>query len=131
MVCNATCAQSLQICTHCHEPFEQFWEEDLEEWHWKDAMRTPEGKVHATLNPSLIPMEAVENFAWYTLSAHACYFTKFQELYSLRYTVSLNLTSWILIAVSSLLFSVAAKTKEGLGLVHTYSSLLPFKVRHF
>ena len=32
-------------CTICQEPFEQFWEEDLEEWHFKDAMRSDDGKV--------------------------------------------------------------------------------------
>jgi len=33
------------VCDICEEPFEQFWEEDLEEWHFKDAVRTEDSKV--------------------------------------------------------------------------------------
>ena len=32
----------------CGETFEQFWEEDLEEWHFKDAVRTSEGCLYHT-----------------------------------------------------------------------------------
>ena len=35
----------LQVCDICEEPFEEFWEEDLEEWHFKDAVRTEDSKV--------------------------------------------------------------------------------------
>ncbi|XP_062513980.1 pre-mRNA cleavage complex 2 protein Pcf11-like isoform X2 [Corticium candelabrum] len=28
-----------EVCPICHEAFEQFWEEDHEEWHFKDAVR--------------------------------------------------------------------------------------------
>ena len=34
----------MQACTICAEPFVQFWEEDLEEWHFRDAVRE-DGKV--------------------------------------------------------------------------------------
>ena len=33
------------MCDICQEPFEQFWEEDLEEWHFKDAIRPGDSKV--------------------------------------------------------------------------------------
>ena len=33
------------MCDICQEPFEQFWEEDLEEWHFKDAIRAGDSKV--------------------------------------------------------------------------------------
>ena len=33
------------MCDICEEPFEQFWEEDLEEWHFKDAVRAEDSKV--------------------------------------------------------------------------------------
>lgn len=33
------------MCDICQEPFEQFWEEDLEEWHFKDAIRPGDNKV--------------------------------------------------------------------------------------
>ena len=29
----------LQVCDICGDPFEQFWDEDAEEWHLKDAVR--------------------------------------------------------------------------------------------
>ena len=35
-----------QACHLCKEPFKQFWEEDLEEWHYKDAVRTPDGLLY-------------------------------------------------------------------------------------
>ena len=34
----------------CNEPFEQFWKEDEESWHFRDAMRiNPGGKVSFSL----------------------------------------------------------------------------------
>ncbi len=36
---------SLQMCTVCHEPLEQFWEEDEEEWHFKGAIRDPHNQL--------------------------------------------------------------------------------------
>ncbi len=30
---------ALQVCDICGETFEQFWDEDAEEWHLKDALR--------------------------------------------------------------------------------------------
>ena len=30
---------SLQVCAICGDPFEQFWDEDQEAWHLKDAIR--------------------------------------------------------------------------------------------
>ena len=35
-----------QACHLCGEPFEQFWEEDLEEWHYHDAVRTPDNLLY-------------------------------------------------------------------------------------
>ena len=37
----------MQVCTICAEQFEQFWEEELEEWHFREAIRH-EGKVVST-----------------------------------------------------------------------------------
>ena len=35
-----------QVCVVCNEPFEQFWEEEEESWHFRDARRiNPSGKV--------------------------------------------------------------------------------------
>lgn len=34
----------VQVCTVCNEPFEQFWEEEEEAWHFRDAMKMG-GKV--------------------------------------------------------------------------------------
>lgn len=38
----------VQVCPICHEAFEQFWEEDHEEWHFKDAVRINEIVYHVT-----------------------------------------------------------------------------------
>jgi len=38
----------IQACHLCGEVFEQFWEEDLEEWHFKDAVRTPDDSLYHT-----------------------------------------------------------------------------------
>ncbi|XP_013419945.1 pre-mRNA cleavage complex 2 protein Pcf11 isoform X2 [Lingula anatina] len=35
----ATGNESDDICDVCHDPFEQFWDEEAEEWHLKDAIR--------------------------------------------------------------------------------------------
>ena len=35
------------MCSICQEPLEQFWEENEEEWHFKDAMRNDAGKVNS------------------------------------------------------------------------------------
>ena len=35
----------LQMCATCEEVLEQFWEEDEEEWHFKEAVRSPGGQV--------------------------------------------------------------------------------------
>ena len=37
---------SHQVCGVCHEQLEQFWEEDEEEWHFKDALRTPDDALY-------------------------------------------------------------------------------------
>ena len=37
---------SFQACEICGEPFEQFWDEDEEEWHLKDALRIKERTYH-------------------------------------------------------------------------------------
>jgi hypothetical protein len=34
-----------QVCEICADPFEQFWDEESEEWHLKDAIRV-EGKTY-------------------------------------------------------------------------------------
>ena len=35
-----------QLCAICHEPFEQFWDEELEEWHLRDAIRVNDQTYH-------------------------------------------------------------------------------------
>ena len=35
----------------CDEPFEQFWKEEEESWHFRDAMRDPSGKVYCYPKP--------------------------------------------------------------------------------
>lgn len=35
-----------QLCDICHEPFEQYWDEDLEEWHLRDAIRVNNKTYH-------------------------------------------------------------------------------------
>ena len=35
------------MCSICQEPLEQFWEENEEEWHFKDAMRNDASKVNS------------------------------------------------------------------------------------
>jgi len=37
---------SLQICNICHEPFEQYWDEELEEWHLRDAIKVNNKTYH-------------------------------------------------------------------------------------
>ncbi|KAK3591756.1 hypothetical protein CHS0354_019528 [Potamilus streckersoni] len=34
------------LCEICHEPFEQYWDEDQEEWHLRDAIRVNEKTFH-------------------------------------------------------------------------------------
>ncbi|KAL3880688.1 hypothetical protein ACJMK2_032908 [Sinanodonta woodiana] len=34
------------LCDTCHEPFEQYWDEDQEEWHLRDALRINEKTYH-------------------------------------------------------------------------------------
>ena len=38
-----------QVCSTCHEPLEQFWEEEQEEWHFNEATRSSSGKVSLIL----------------------------------------------------------------------------------
>ena len=40
------CSLLFQACEICGEPFEQFWDEDEEEWHLKDALRIKERTYH-------------------------------------------------------------------------------------
>ena len=35
-----------KVCGVCHEQLEQFWEEEEEEWHFKDALRTGDGVLY-------------------------------------------------------------------------------------
>ncbi len=35
-------AFTTKVCAVCHEPLEQFWEEEEEEWHFKGSVRAPE-----------------------------------------------------------------------------------------
>eukprot|EP00731_Ephydatia_muelleri_P030647 Em0022g161a len=44
--CKVLPGEGSEVCTSCDEPFEQFWEEDLEEWHFKDAIRMPDGRLY-------------------------------------------------------------------------------------
>ena len=39
------CDSCIQVCAVCHEPFEQFWEEDEEEWHFREAIRAPDNQL--------------------------------------------------------------------------------------
>ncbi|KAL3871728.1 hypothetical protein ACJMK2_039711 [Sinanodonta woodiana] len=34
------------LCDTCHEPFEQYWDDDQEEWHLRDALRINEKTYH-------------------------------------------------------------------------------------
>ena len=45
---------SAQVCDICGDPFEQFWEEDEEEWHLRNAVRV-EGKVSKLIVLFLFP----------------------------------------------------------------------------
>ena len=36
----------IYVCNMCHEPFEQFWEEEDESWHLKDAIRINDKTYH-------------------------------------------------------------------------------------
>lgn len=36
----------LQICEICQEQFEQYWDEEEEEWHLKNAMRVNDKVCH-------------------------------------------------------------------------------------
>ena len=42
------CFPTFQVCTTCEEVLEQFWEEEEEEWHFKEAVRSPGGQVGVT-----------------------------------------------------------------------------------
>jgi hypothetical protein len=44
----AVLSEDEEVCPICHEAFEQFWEEDHEEWHFKDAVRINEIVYHVT-----------------------------------------------------------------------------------
>lgn len=44
--CKVLPGEGNEACHLCGESFEQFWEEDLEEWHFKDAVRTSEGILY-------------------------------------------------------------------------------------
>ncbi|XP_064404805.1 pre-mRNA cleavage complex 2 protein Pcf11-like isoform X2 [Halichondria panicea] len=47
--CLVLLGEDNEVCTICQEPLEQFWEEDLEEWHYKDATRIQlSGKLYHT-----------------------------------------------------------------------------------
>jgi hypothetical protein len=47
--CQVLPGEEAEVCTICAEQFEQFWEEELEEWHFREAIRH-EGKVVSTRN---------------------------------------------------------------------------------
>jgi hypothetical protein len=36
------------MCEICHEQLEQFWEEDEEDWHFKDTIRSSDGMLYHT-----------------------------------------------------------------------------------
>ena len=38
----------VQVCATCEEVLEQFWEEEEEEWHFKESVRSPGGQVGFT-----------------------------------------------------------------------------------
>ncbi|XP_019854910.1 PREDICTED: pre-mRNA cleavage complex 2 protein Pcf11-like [Amphimedon queenslandica] len=44
--CQVLPGEDTQVCGVCHEQLEQFWEEDEEEWHFKDALRTGDGVLY-------------------------------------------------------------------------------------
>jgi pre-mRNA cleavage complex 2 protein Pcf11 len=40
--------EDLGMCEICHEQLEQFWEEDEEDWHFKDTIRSSDGMLYHT-----------------------------------------------------------------------------------
>lgn len=44
--CPAGPTEGEKICEVCHEPFDQFYDEELEEWHLRPAVRVDEHVYH-------------------------------------------------------------------------------------
>ena len=59
---------SLQVCAICGDPFEQFWDEEQEAWHLKDAIRV-NGEVQGFII-SLQPLANITSHSNYKTSLH-------------------------------------------------------------